>query len=294
MWRCSTSPGVYQELATKSFGQGVSYLYFLLVLTTLVTILPLLGAVRGLKDKAGVVSDSLKQEVQEFYPDDLEVVLERGELRANVPQPYDIPFPEKIKEMIDADPPSEDSRFRNMKHLIEIDTNAQIEDYWERGAVFLVTKHSIIFPDKDKGLKVRSFSGSDDFTLNKGVYDSYVPTAVKWIDRIPWFISVGIPLLLLFWAFIGPGFSIIGHLGYLLLTSVFLLVVAAVLRSKWSYGRIFTVSLYGLTLPIVISTLWGLCCSFPPFLFSIVFVGWMSVVIAKSSRGGGRVSVIIW
>jgi Protein of unknown function (DUF1189) len=284
MWRSSTSPGAYRDFATRRFGQGVSYLYFLLVVTTLVTGAPSLGLVRGLQGEAGDIVESLKQGVQEFYPSELEVVLEKGELRANVAQPYDIPFPKKLKELIDADPPSDDIRFRNMKHLIEIDTNAQIDDYWERGAVFLVTKNSIIFPDKSKGLKARTFSAVDDFILNKGVYDSYVPTAIKWIDRIPWLISVGVPLLLLLWAFIWPCFSIIGYLGYLLLTSVFLLLFALVLRSTWSYGKIFSVSLYGLTLPIVISTAWGLCCSFPTFLFSIIFVGWMSVVMVRSSR----------
>ncbi len=284
VWRCSTSLGVYKELATRSFGQGVAYLYFLLVVSTFVASVPLLGSVYGLREQAANMTASLQQELADFYPPELEVVLEAGELRANVAQPYDIPMPKKIQEIIDAEPPTDDARFRSIKHLIEIDTNAQVDDYQERGALVLITKHSVIFPDKKEGFRVRSFSASDNFTLNKSVYDSFLPGAMKWVDRIPWLVSVGIPLLVLCWAFVGPCFSIFVYLGYLLITSVFLLIVAAVMGSKLSYGRIFSLSLYGLTLPIVMSTILGLLGTMPMFLFSIIFLGFMVIVVVSKGR----------
>jgi hypothetical protein len=284
VWRCSTSLSVYRELSTKRFGQGLAYLYFLLVVTTLVTALPILVSILGFKGQAAGIAEALKQEALEFYPSELEVVIENGELRANVAQPYNIPMPKKMQEMIDADPPSSDARFRNIRHLIEIDTNAQVDDYEERGALVLITKHNLIFPDKKEGFRVRSFSPSDNFTLNKSVYDSYLPVAVKWIDWIPWLVLVGGPILVLSWVFVGPCFSIFVYLGYLLLTSVFLLVLAAVMRSKLSYGRIFSTSLYGLTLPIVFSTIWGIFGTMPTFFFSLIFLAFMSVVIVRESK----------
>lgn len=286
IWRCSTSISVYRELSTRRFGQGLAYLYFLLVVSSLVTAVPVLGIVNGLKDKAGTLSASLKQEVINFYPPELEIVLERGELRANVAQPYDIPIPKKLQETIDDEPPTADSRFRDIRHLVEIDTNAQVDDYKERGALILITRHNVIFPDKKEGFRVRSFKPTDDFTLNKAVYDSYLPEAVKWIDRIPWLVSVGVPLLVLCWAFVGPCFSIIGYLGYLALTSVFLLLLSAVIRGNVSYGRIFSTSMYGLTLPIIISTVWALGGTTPTFLFSLIFLGLMTVVLVRVSRAG--------
>jgi hypothetical protein len=111
-----------------------------------------------------------------------------------------------------------------------------------------------------------------------------LPVAVKWIDWIPWLVLVGGPILVLSWVFVGPCFSIFVYLGYLLLTSVFLLVLAAVMRSKLSYGRIFSTSLYGLTLPIVFSTIWGIFGTMPTFFFSLIFLAFMSVVIVRESK----------
>jgi len=281
---CITSLDAYTELSTRRFGKGLVYLYLLLVLTTVVSSSPVLLTMYGLKAQAGAVSDSLKQEVKEFYPPELEIVLENGEVRANVPQPYDIPIPKKIQEVIEEDSANADTRLRNFKHLIEIDTNARIEDYEKRGAIILLTKDSLVFPDKESGLTVRSLANSKNFTLNRAVYDSYVPEATKWIDRIPWLVSVGIPLLVLCWSLVGPCFNVIGYLGYLLLTSLPLLLLAAVLRSGFSYKRIFSTSIYGLTPAILISTVWGIVGSFPPFFFSIIFLSWMSIILVKNSN----------
>ena len=284
IWRCSSSLGVYGELVTRGVGRGIGYLYILLVLSSSLWILPLLGKTPALSEEVVPVSKSLAEEIQKFYPPELEIAVERGELRANVTQPYFIPMPAKLKEVLDKEPSDSEWRARNAKHFIEIDTNARVEDYLQRESLVLITKRSIVVPDKEKGLEVKTIPRNESFVLNRAIYDSYVPKVLYYIEMLPWFVSVAAPVCLIGLWFIIPCFTIVAYLFYLLFTSLLLRLLVVVLGARLSYGQIYAVSFYGLTPVILFQSIWESYGSFPSFLFSILFLGWMGFVCAALAR----------
>lgn len=284
IWRCSTSVRVYQDLANKSVWRGSCYLYFLLFLSASLWVLPLIGDTSALGQRAIPFTKSLTGELPNFFPPDLEIVVEHGELRANVAQPYYIPFPALLKELIDADPPEPGSRLSKAKHFIEIDTNAGIEDYLKRESVFLVTKHSLVMPDNKKEFEVKPIPRDESFVLNKAVFDSYLPKVLYYIEELPSFISIMGPVVLTGLWFLAPCVILTEYLCYLLVTSFVLKVVSVLIDSKLSYGRIFAISLYGLTPVIILQSLLQHYVTFPTFLFSAIFLGWMSAVLLTLAR----------
>lgn len=287
IWRCLTSVGVYRELLSKSVGQGAFYLLLLLSLITLRLGVSLLGIIPKLNKDLVSFAQELATEVPKFYPPELEIVVENGEVRTNVPQPYYIPVPAVLRRLLDHEAGNGDTRMSTFKHFIEIDTNAGNEDYLNREALILVTKRSVVGPDKKKGFEVKAIPSDESFVLNRAVYDSYVPQALFYIEKAPWFASLGLPVVLLCLWLIVPALWVGWMLLYLLFTSLLALVISIVLGGKLSYGRIYVLSLYGLTFPVVIEEIMKLVIPIPMFLFTALFLGWMSVVLAALARDSG-------
>lgn len=285
VWRCALSVDVFPELLSKRVMQGATYLYFLFLLTTCLSVVPSIVKAPTFFNVPSSITEGLADVFQNVYPPELEIVVERGELRANVPQPYYIPVSPELRKWLDAKFPQSDAHTRNAKNLIEIDTNAGADDYLKRESLVLVTKHYLVLPDREAGFEVKKFASDENFVLNKAEFDKYFPMLKYLMGILPWLIWLMSPLFLIAVLIFVPAVMVGWYLCYLLIPCVFLLILATVLRLKISFGEIFVVSIYGLTLPVIIKSIWEYAIPFPIFLFSIIFLGWMSVVFVSLARG---------
>lgn len=284
----SISPASYGELLEKSFWKGFWYLYFLLTLFSFIPVFTHLGYLGTAHDGAVAITESIKQNVKTLYPQELVVTVTHGEVSTNVTEPYYIELPKQLKDFIDDElSKDEDKKGKsggmNIRHLVAIDTAGKAEDFLRYESVVLLTKHSVVYPDKDSNkngaFKISPIPSTENFLMNKYVYNQFLDTALPYVDIIPKAVDIGVPLLMVAYPLIVPGGQICNYLIYLLVTSLILLIVATVTNRPYSYGKIYVLSLYGVTLPAIINEGFDLVGEMPTFLFSGIFLILMTVVL---------------
>jgi hypothetical protein len=282
----SISPASYRELLEKSFWRGFWYLYFLLTLFSFIPVFTHLSYLDTAHEGAVVLTESIKQNVKTLYPQELEVTVTRGEVSTNVAEPYYIDLPKPLKDFIDDELSKEkEEKLGNMniRHLVAIDTAGKAEDFLRYESVVLLTKHSVVYPDKDSNkngaFKISPIPPSENFLMNKDVYNQFLVAALPYVDLIPKAVDIGVPLLMVAYPLIVPGGQICNYLIYLLFTSLVLLIVATVTNRPYSYGKIYVLSLYGVTLPAIVYEVYDLVGHMPTFLFSGIFLLLMTLVL---------------
>ena len=92
-------------------------------------------------DEAETFVEEFKEQSPDFYPEELVITITKDGARTNVYEPYNIAFPTFLSQQI--------FQIKNMQkeYALTIDTNAFAEDYPQTNALFLLTKHSLIYPD---------------------------------------------------------------------------------------------------------------------------------------------------
>lgn len=241
---CLYDPGYFQKLVSKTFLNALQYLYLLFVLTlfigsvkSAITLIPQIPSLVPM-------TQNIKKLVQVGYPKELTVTVKNGELSTNVNEPYYIDWP-----IIDKKTSSVDL------HFITIDTRARYEDFGKYKTVILITKTGVITRDDNKTLKIYPFEKNYNFVINKNKYDQLTNMFLPYIDYLPVIIVIMIGFFLIFGPFMVAPFMIFGWLVYILFAAVLFFIVAKILKKELTYKKVYTLSLYGLTLPVILEAL---------------------------------------
>ncbi len=137
----------------------------------------------------------------------------------------------------------------------------------------LITSKKIKFFDPETGrTEVEDIGRLPNFSFTKAQIGEEI---TQWTDSLfPGLYLLGV---FLFTLFLGAG-----KLIYALLLSWFIYVMARSDKKAWKYGEVFTISLYALTLPILIE--WAISVFYTgiPFLYSILILGIMYAIVYKS------------
>ncbi len=263
----------YQELRGKSFWFSLKYLYFLLLLVTLVTSVILSLSLATIIGKSPLFVEEVKSYLATAYPAELKVVVKNGELSTNVQEPYHIPYPAKLKDTVEKESPQYD-------RFITIDTKANPDNFADYHTLILVTNKSIVYPDsQSKGaFKVQQFDQAEDITIDKLLYDKHVTSKLSYLDYIPSALKYLIVGLLIVWPFLGSGLLLLWNLLYLVFATLLVLIVALLLRKDVSYGEIYRLSMHGMTFSILYSLCQTIFGFHVPFAFTAILVIWMFFV----------------
>ncbi len=285
-----TKPSAYAELLSRRTGQGIAYLYGVLVLTSLVGGIVIAAGLLAAQPFVAKGAMELKAAAPGLYPAGLVVTLKNGTLSTNASGATVIPFPEHWKTAL--------ARSGSTKYvprnLVVIDTSATAEDYRQKDTAVLITAHSAVYPGKSNGntgtggmadyrntLTVQSFADMQDRVITRATYDGLLAKATPFIDALPALITTVVVLLIVVVPFVYAGFRLLWVLAYLLLATLAVWLIATLLGKKLTYGQLYRLSLYGVTLPILVTLVVPFIGFAIPLLFSLIFLGWMGVVLAK-------------
>jgi hypothetical protein len=274
------------SLRKKSGWFGLRYLYFLLVILSVLGTIRMIVLASGLTSHAPLVEQQ-KQLVKGMYPDELVINIQNGAVTTNVKEPYAIPLPPQWKRWIDED----SGQFEN---LLVIDTKATGDQFMEYKTIILLTKHFIVHPSR----RNTPFSGSYEIkpidpditlTITKDTYQQGLSQIMPYVDSA----LSAVKMFLVLWVLIGPFImafiQLLWYALYLVFTTLILWGIdMAFLKKGLKFEEIYTLSLFGITLPLVVTFVLKQFGITVPILFTILMLGWMSYVFSAFSTKKAR------
>lgn len=273
--RSAHDPTFYKEMVKKKYPNAVWHLYGALFLVSLawsaMIAVGILSAVPAMR----VAIASIEEVIPTLYPEELIVTIKDGELSTNVKEPYSIEAPEEWRALFVTDT---EGRIRN---LVTIDTRGSAEAYASYNSAILVTKHSIVAPDDNNGLKIYSLKDVKELTIDKAFYDGIVVSAMPIVRWIPALALMGVALFILVLPFIIAGFGLLAFLAYLFILVLMLWVIAMIMNVQRPYWDLYWLSCYGLTVPLIYRLLEIVSGKNFTWVFSIIFFGWMAYVLKR-------------
>ncbi|MDV3429566.1 MAG: DUF1189 domain-containing protein [Bacillota bacterium] len=157
-------------------------------------------------------------------------------------------------------------------------TNPDILDSHSRGILLL--KDKMIQKKNGVQTEVTDFKSLQEFTINKNIVNRYLPYA-----RV-------IILLIFFgnilWYFLG------GLLSSLFL-ALFALIINGIFKTKLKYGQLFSLSIYALTTPLIISTLFKILSlehfSYYWLIYHIIAFAYIGFVLNKLKNSQNNIEI---
>ena len=282
--RSLTDLSYYRDIVNAKFTFSLKYLYVLMFIFGLVKGITLVPGVVKLITEIPDFKLTVKNVVDDLYPEELVVIIEGGKLSSNVEEPYFINFPNNLDTKFDEI--GYDSG--DYKNLIVIDTSGTVGDYTSYNSVFLVTEDSVVYPDDDTrdigGYRVLPLKEmQSDMVIDKQYYDEMLGRLLPYLDYVPTVLFGLVIGLIVVYPFLVASFMTISRLFYLLFTSLVLLIIAKLIKRDLKYTKIYQLSIHTLTAPVLLIFLLELfSLRLPSPLFTVLFLGITGFVMVKA------------
>ena len=231
----------YLEIVKAKFSFSLKYLFLLLIFVSFFTSISFASSILKTIPKVPSFVEKGKILVNKFYPKELEITIKDGSLSTNIKEPYFIKMPQEFMDKNNAS-----------LNLITIDTTAKVEDIKKYNTALLVTKNAVVYPDKNEQYKVSFLNKVPDYKIDKKIYDQLAAKLLSYSKYIIPVMKFAAILSLIVLPFIMAPLALMGKLIYLLFMTVPLFILALILKKKLSYGKVYQLSIHGLTIPIVL------------------------------------------
>ncbi len=247
-----TNLSYYDEVKNTSFWFLLKYLYLLFVITSIISLLPLIFRLLMISPSLQAEVTKAKAAVLEAYPKDLVVNITNGQLSTNVAQPY------------------------YYKDYFVIDTNATAEDYptYKSKVPVLITKTAIVYPKDSSGATEIFFLNQlqDNVTLDYASYQagvSKIDPYLKYATPIFW---GSLFLLITVVPLISASSALSWSLLSLLFLALIIFLIVKLLHGVFSFKQIYKMTLLASTLPTLFFMVLGLFNLTPaiPFGYSLI------------------------
>lgn len=267
-----TKPSEYENLSTRSFGAGWSYLYGVLALLCLFFFVAywaptLYSTAREVIRQAPEVI----HQARTSYPPGLVTTIQDGKLSINQPGPihFDLGFATG-----DAEGP---------QHLLTIDPAGTVETYASYRTMVLVTEKSIIMPRSGgRSLQVLPLDQADNLVIDQAAFDRGIDRVSSATRYIPAFFGVLSLLLLFLVPFVGALLWSVYLMAYLAIVSLITLLIARGYKRAMDYATAYRFGFYTLTYPLIAQTIAStIGYPLPPFSFSLVFLAIVVIVFSQ-------------
>lgn len=251
------SPKFYSQLIHKSFDSALGYFFALILIATLFQGLSTFGIL--LTDTESQVKQ-IVNEVITFYPQELEINIQGGQVSINAPEPYIIPLGTQLEEA-------------TKSNLLVIDTQTPFSttQFNQYQTVAWLTKDSIIFKNQNSAeIKAYDLSQIKEFKIDRTLIQSWANMLSPWLK----FIGPVIFIITLIGLFIFFSFRLL----HLLILALIIWVLSKLFKKPLSYSKAYVVSIYAITLPIVVDLFLSLTSNWFhlkgfPFMFSLITIG---------------------
>ncbi len=260
--RSINDPEYYRDILDRPFSYSfkyyLSFVFFLAVTMTIILSTPLIPQVNR-------VLREFPPQFFAYYPDELELRVEKGRVSSNVTEPYYLPLPVRFQELVDQ------SGDASIAHMAVIDTTAPItlEGLRSRNALIWVGGDSIAFLESNNGMSVSAIPSDSNVHITeskiRGVFDRVAP----------YLHLVGPLLVVMIFLMLMLGFAV--TLVYLVFIGAPLIMLAGRMMSRtFSYGEAYRIGLHAVTLPLLLQQILRLLSGgIPidlPFLFTAVLL----------------------
>lgn len=249
------SPEFYRNLPKSTLGKAFAFYFLFAFLLSFLQAAIMLPQLFGVQTEI----DKVSKQLINTYPKDLEVRIKDGKVSTTVKEPYTVPLPPSASS---ADQP---------QNLIVIDTKTPYSStqFREYDTITWLTKDSLFYKEGSDDTSIRSvdLKNVEEFTLNKTLLLTIKEKAQPFMIYVGPFLGV---LL-----FIGLLFLSIFRLLYLALLALLLIILAKLSKRELKYAQAYTIALYVVTLPLILTTLLSLTQPYLhlnplPFLFTIL------------------------
>lgn len=251
------NPQFYKGVGDAPLSQGIRYylkvsLLFAVFMTVFFGILLVPQGVRFLKKDAPVL-------VKKYFPADLTVHIEKGEVSTVSPEPYFVPGVEKVKEFLNA---------QGLENVLVVDTRSDFDKkkFNEYKTLALFTKSEFVSQNNKGQITIQELTSVPTITINQAALLSLVEKA----QGFTVFAVVGALIILFFGVFMGY----VGYLLILLLFALIPLAIAYIKKMKLTYATAYKMSLYAIVPALALKTLLNIVGVFfvPSSLVFLVFV----------------------
>jgi len=275
LYRSLVDFNYYSDIYKASFYFSLKYLFMLLFVMQFIQSIFFATELGKLIPKVPNFITTVKTTVNNFFPEDLIITFNNGRVRTNVDEPFFIELPKNLTS----------GEIQLNKHLITIDTKAQIEDIKKYNTSILITANAFIYPDGNKGYKVQFLNDlKGHFQIDKRNYFLITNKLLPYLSYTTLFISILIALTIFILPFITTFFALLGKFFYLLFFSLILLILTKIMTKNIRYKKVFQLAMHASTLPILISYFANLLnLTVPPFTLSTILFLFMIFVFSKLS-----------
>ena len=251
-------PAYYRELVARPFSFSLKYYsafaLFLTLFLTIVSSIPLVPRVNQF------VSD-FPTKFFVYYPDPLEVKIEKGVVSSNVVEPYFLPVPEEFKDGSNSE--------SGMNSLLVIDTKTpfSVAQFKEYNVAAWLGRDKIAVFDQNGSIRIKAFDTKTELVINENALRGFE-------QRLQPFYKFAAPLFVIV-IFLGLLIVFGVNFLYLLLGAVLIFLLLRLLKQRFDYGASYRIGLHAITLPLFLSSLFSLFdLSFLdfPFLFTALML----------------------
>ncbi len=223
------------HFASRSFGQGVSFIAKLTFVEVLIIVLVgsavFIPVAKMVLDRENVYSF-----LDTYIPAGAEVNVKDGKVTTPDGKPVIIPFPE-------------DSEVKDVENILIVDpavTENELVKYEEYNTMVLVTSDKIVSTEENDAVKVSSLNDVPDYKINRDAFVSLYEKFRPYIFvMIPMFAIVGGLMIFVF----GVIFTLIINVIVALVT----LLISKIKKVDMTYKQSYMVSLFAMTVSALVS-----------------------------------------
>lgn len=268
-------PAYYQELLQRPFLFSWKYYSALAlaiaVFLTIVSSIPLVPLVSKFVH-------NFPEKFFAYYPDELEVKVEKGVVSSSVTEPYFLPIPQILEGV--------PVPYGDSGHLVVIDTKTpfSLEQFRAYRTTLWVGSNQLAVDDGNGGIRVAPLDSQASFTVNKNMFRQIEPK----LEPFYKFVAPGLVLVILIGLLIGLSVNFV----YLLFGAVLILFLGRLLKQRWSYGTSYRIGLHAITLPLLLTTVLSLL-SFSPFDVPFLYSAMMLTMVYVNFKGAVSTPAIL-
>lgn len=248
-------PPFYQEVIKQSFWRALGYY---LLLTLILTLIGLASLFQTIGQQVPLTIQSFSKQAIDFYPSELVININNGQVSTNVEEPYFVSLP------------ATDIKIDQPNNLVVIDTKTPFSStqFNQYKTLAWLTKDGLFYLNSNKGeIRGMDLSKVNEFKVDKNLVQDLANKFTPWLKFLG-------PLLL-FFAGLGIYLSFSFRLIYLLILSLIVWVVLIVIKRRLGYKQLYKMGLYALTPALILDQIIGLTRNFTnlygfPFMFTII------------------------
>lgn len=266
------------QFASKTFWQGFRYVSMLVAMQIIIV-----SAVVGIRDIAPFVAQFFDrsvvvQMIKAYVPADAQVNIKDGVVSTSDGLPVIIQLDEAQRESL-----VQNENTPDIENILVVDpaiTDKQVEKFKEYKTAVLVTSTQLIsYKDDGTSIEIMSLQDIKKLEINRASITSFYEQALPYVK---WGIVILVPILLI----VFYGMAMIGQLIFSLILAGLVLLIAKMKQVQLSYKQAYSISLYAITLPIIIDTIINLfVVQDLGFLWSVLVVAVLVWVNMKSEKG---------